>query len=88
MLVQRVQLREATRKAARDSDSGFSPLVRTWRNPFMVFRISAIMLSLVVVTGSQQLRSQSKANPGGFDLVDKTGNIRKPLDYRDHYPAL
>ena len=54
----------------------------------MVFRISAIMLSLVIVTGSQQLRSQSKANPGGFDLVDKTGNIRKPLDYRDHYPAL
>ena len=37
----------------------------------MVFRISAIMLSLVIVTGSQQLRSQSKANPGGFDLVDR-----------------
>ena len=54
----------------------------------MTFRISAIILSLVIMTSSQQLRSQSKPSPSGFDLVDTQGNIRKPVDYRDHYQAL
>jgi hypothetical protein len=54
----------------------------------MIFRISAIILSLVIMTSSQQLRSQSKPSPSGFDLVDTQGNIRKPVDYRDHYQAL
>jgi len=54
----------------------------------MNVRISLIILSFVLLVGSQQLRSQSKATSSGFDLVDATGNIRKPLDYRDHYPSL
>src|SRR5579864_4110213 len=54
----------------------------------MSVRISLIILSFVLLVGSQQLRSQSKATSSGFDLVDATGNIRKPLDYRDHYPSL
>jgi Cytochrome P460 len=54
----------------------------------MVFRISAVILSLVIVTGRQQLRSQSKRGSVGFDLVDKTGSIRKPADFRDLYQAL
>ena len=54
----------------------------------MVFRISLIIVSLVIVTGYQQLRSQGKPSSSGFDLVDAKGNIRKPLDYRDHYQTL
>ena len=54
----------------------------------MTFRISAIILSLVIVAGYQQLRSQGKPSSSGFDLVDTKGNIRKPLDYRDHYQTL
>jgi hypothetical protein len=54
----------------------------------MSVRISLIILSFVLLVGSQQLGSQSKATSSGFDLVDVTGNIRKPLDYRDHYSSL
>jgi hypothetical protein len=54
----------------------------------MSIRISVIILLFIILVGGQQLGSQTKANPGGFDLVDRTGNIRKPQDYRDHYPTL
>src|ERR1700746_2788489 len=54
----------------------------------MSFRISMIILLFAILVGSEELRSQSKANSSGFDLVDKTGNIRKPSDYRDKYEAL
>jgi hypothetical protein len=32
--------------------------------------------------------SQSNSSYNGFDLVDKTGNIGKPADYRARYQAL
>ncbi len=51
-------------------------------------RIALLILALVFLTGQQPLRSQSKGSPNGFDLVDKTGNIRKPADFRDLYQAL
>ena len=54
----------------------------------MSIRISMIILLFVIFVGGQQLGSQTKANPGGFDLVDRTGNIRRPQDYRDRYPSL
>jgi hypothetical protein len=54
----------------------------------MAFRISAMILALVIVAGYQQLRSQAEPGARGFDLVDTKGNIRKPIDYRDHYQAL
>ena len=54
----------------------------------MSIRISMIILLFIIFVGSQRLGSQTKANPGGFDLVDGTGNIRRPQDYRDHYPTL
>jgi len=54
----------------------------------MSFRILMITLLFAILAGSQQLRSQSKTNSSGFDLVDKTGNIRKPSDYRDKYESL
>src|SRR5882762_5654766 len=54
----------------------------------MFGRISSLILALVVLTGHQPLTSQSTGSINGFDLVDKTGNIRKPADVRDRYQAL
>jgi cytochrome P460 len=51
-------------------------------------RIASLILALVLLTGQQPVRSQSKASADGFDLVDKTGNIRKPSDVRDLYQLL
>src|SRR5215510_3193082 len=53
-------------------------------------RIAALLvvLALVFLTGQQPVRSQSKGSANGFDLVDKSGNIRKPLDVRDLYQLL
>ena len=46
-----------------------------------------VIVTLAILGGHQQAKSQS--NPrNGFDLVDKSGNIRKPSDYRDRYEAL
>ncbi len=51
-------------------------------------RIASLILALVFLTGQQSLRSQSMGSAKGFDLVDKTGNIRKPADFRELYEAL
>jgi Cytochrome P460 len=49
---------------------------------------SITLLALIILAGYQQLKSQGNNGSNGFDLVDKAGNIRKPIDYRDHYQAL
>src|SRR5260370_16497929 len=54
----------------------------------MFGRISPLILALVVLTGRQPITSRSAGSINGFDLVDKTGNIRKPADFRDLYQAL
>jgi hypothetical protein len=54
----------------------------------MSFRILMFVLTVVSLAGYQQVKSQSNSSNNGFDLVDKTGNIRKPSDYRDRYQAL
>ena len=51
-------------------------------------RIASLIVALVVLTGLQPVRSQSKGSANGFDLVDNTGNIRKPADVRDLYQSL
>ena len=51
-------------------------------------RIASLILALVFLTGQQPVRSQSMGSANGFDLVDKTGNIRKPADFRDLYQEL
>jgi hypothetical protein len=51
-------------------------------------RISIVFVALVILAAHRQIKSQSNSRDNGFDLVDKTGNIRKPRDYRDHYRAL
>ena len=50
--------------------------------------IPLIVFSLCMLAGYAEVRSQSKSGPNGFALVDKSGNIRKPVDYRDSYEAL
>jgi len=45
-------------------------------------------LTLAILGGHQKAKSQTNPRLNGFDLVDKTGNIRKPSDYRDKYEAL
>src|SRR6478672_9875736 len=66
----------------------------------MTRRISVVILVLVALAGYQLVNSQKTSNPqkassskaaasfNGYELVDKTGNIRKPADYRDHYEIL
>ena len=53
-----------------------------------LLRVSLILLPLLILAAYQQSKSQSNSNYNGLDLVDKTGNIRKPADYRDLYQAL
>jgi hypothetical protein len=47
-----------------------------------------VILTLAILGGHQKAKSQTNPRFNGFDLVDKTGNIRKPSDYRDKYEAL
>ena len=54
----------------------------------MTRRIPQIILALAILTPYTSLHSQSKKAFNGYDLVDKTGNIRKPTDVRDLYQFL
>ena len=54
----------------------------------MTRRISLVIFTLVVLAGYQSVNSQRTDSFNGFELVDKTGNIRKPSDFRDRYQAL
>jgi hypothetical protein len=54
----------------------------------MSFRMSMLMLALLILIGYQQVESQSNSSYNGWDLVDNAGIIRKPADYRDLYQAL
>ena len=48
---------------------------------------TVILISLTV--GALRVAiAQGKESFDGFKLVDKTGNIRKPVDYRDIYKCL
>src|SRR5215475_6315425 len=52
----------------------------------MILRLSLAVAAFLGVVGFAEVKSQN--NYGGFDLVDKTGNIHKPDDVRDRYQAL
>jgi Cytochrome P460 len=54
----------------------------------MSFRIALFVLTLLILVGYQQVKSQSNSSYNGWDLVDKAGNIRKPADVRDLYQLL
>lgn len=49
---------------------------------------AAFILSLTLFGPLRGHAAQSKNSFDGFKLVDKTGNIRKPDDYRDRYQML
>lgn len=50
--------------------------------------ISVVVLAVVIALSYHEVKSLGATSFSGFDLVDKTGNIRKPNDYRDHYQIL
>ena len=54
----------------------------------MTARISLVIFGLVILMGYPSVNSQRTERFNGFALVDKTGNIRKPADFRDQYPIL
>ena len=54
----------------------------------MTGRITFAILTLALLGGYPQPEPASTKTFNGFDLVDKSGNIRKPADYRDLYQLL
>lgn len=50
--------------------------------------ITFVIFSLVVVASHRPVKAQSRSTFNGYELVDKTGNIQKPTDYRDRYELL
>src|SRR5260370_34018287 len=55
----------------------------------MTLRIAMVVITLLILVGYQQVKPQSNnVNNSYNELVDKTGTIHKPSDYRDHYQAL
>lgn len=58
----------------------------------MVRRISllivTLVLTIVALAARTSVKSTSTQSFNGFDLVDKTGQIRKPSNVRDDYQAL
>jgi len=55
----------------------------------MTLRIAMVVITLLILVGYQQVKPQSNNGNNSYnELVDKTGTIRKPSDYRDHYQAL
>ena len=54
----------------------------------MTRHISILIVALVVFAGYQPVSSQGSKSFNGLELVDKSGNISKPTDYRDRYELL
>jgi hypothetical protein len=48
---------------------------------------SVVLLAAAVAVAGHRT-SQAKSSFDGFDLVDKSGNIRKPAGYKDNYESL
>ena len=47
-----------------------------------------VILALAILAPIQPVSSQRTQSFNGFELVDKSGNISKPADYRDRYELL
>ena len=54
----------------------------------MLARRVGIAVLTILALGNQPAKPQAKNSLDGFALVDKSGNIRKPTDYRDLYQTL
>ena len=53
-----------------------------------MYRTLVLSLLLATLGSVREAAAQNKAAFDGFKLVDKTGNIRKPDDYRDLYQMI
>lgn len=53
-----------------------------------MYRTLILILALTGLGTFRMANAQGKQSFDGFKLVDKTGNIRKPADYRDLYQML
>jgi Cytochrome P460 len=53
-----------------------------------MYRTLILVLSLAALGSFRGAEAQGKGSFDGFKLVDKTGNITKPADYRDQYEML
>ena len=53
-----------------------------------MYRTLILVLSLTALGSFREAEAQGKGSFNGFKLVDKTGNITKPPDYRDQYEML
>ena len=54
----------------------------------MLARRVGIALLAILALGNQPAKPQARNSFDGFALVDKSGNIEKPADYRDLYQTL
>lgn len=52
------------------------------------FTVAGLILSLTAVAAFRGAAAETKSSFDGFKLVDNTGNIHKPDDYRDLYQML
>ena len=53
-----------------------------------MLRVWSVVLTVPMLAAYLQSTPQGNTSYNGLDLVDKTGNILKPADYRDRYQAL
>ena len=53
-----------------------------------MYRTLILALLLAALGSFREAEAQGKGSFDGFKLVDKTGNITKPPDYRDQYEML
>lgn len=53
-----------------------------------MYRTLALILSLTAFGTFREANAQTKKSFDGFKLVDKAGNISKPVDFRDLYPMI
>lgn len=55
---------------------GFTAPIGRRRGIDMILRLSTIVLSFLVLAGYEEVKPRRQNDYGGFDLVDKAGNIR------------
>lgn len=55
---------------------------------YLILILILILILPLIIPASYQVQSQTKGGSNGFNLVDKSGIISKPADYRDRYQAL
>lgn len=51
-------------------------------------RTLTLIISLTALASFHEVTAQNHGSSDGFKLVDKTGNVTKPPDYRDKYEML